>query len=209
MGVSNIILDTKASLSLEKLIETSYHSYQGKVQLELPLDQVKKEVTAFFKHRIRGILDEQDFSYDTIDAVLSAGYDDLNDTLLRAKALAEFRQEADFADLLTAFVRANNLSKKAAVRRVNPDLLADPAEKELYRLLAAVQEKAGDYLEQQNYRSLFSAIATLQGPLDEFFTSVLVMVDEEPLRNNRLALLANLAALVKQAADLTKVVVSD
>lgn len=209
LGVSNIILDTKASLSLEKLIETSYHSYQGKVQLELPLDQVKKEVTAFFKHRIRGILDEQDFSYDTIDAVLSAGYDDLNDTLLRAKALAEFRQEADFADLLTAFVRANNLSKKAAVRRVNPDLLADPAEKELYRLLAAVQEKAGDYLEQQNYRSLFSAIATLQGPLDEFFTSVLVMVDEEPLRNNRLALLANLAALVKQAADLTKVVVSD
>jgi len=166
-------------------------------------------VAAFFKHRIRGILDEKGFTYDTIDAVLSAGYDDFNDILLRAKALAEFRQEADFADLLTAFVRANNLSKKAAIQQINPDLLADPAEKELYRLLAAVQEKAGDYLKQQDYRSLFSAIATLQGPLDEFFTSVLVMVDEEPLRNNRLALLASLAALVKQVADLTKVVVSD
>ncbi len=209
LGVSNIILDTKASLSLEKLIETGYHSYQGKVQLELPLDQVKKEVAAFFKHRVRGILDEQGFSYDTIDAVLSAGYDDLNDALLRTKALAEFRREADFADLLTAFVRANNLSKKAVARQITPDLLEDPAEKELYRLLAEIQEKAGDYLEQQNYRSLFSAIATLQGPLDEFFTSVLVMVDEEPLRNNRLALLANLADLVKQVADLTKVVVSD
>lgn len=209
LGVSNIILETKASLSLEKLIETSYCSYQGKVQLKLRLDQVKKEVAAFFKHRIRGILDEKGFTYDTIDAVLSAGYDDFNDILLRAKALAEFRQEADFADLLTAFVRANNLSKKAAIQQINPDLLADPAEKELYRLLAAVQEKAGDYLKQQDYRSLFSAIATLQGPLDEFFTSVLVMVDEEPLRNNRLALLASLAALVKQVADLTKVVVSD
>ena len=53
-----------------------------------------------------------------------------------------------------------------------------------------------------------SAIATLQAPLDKFFTSVMVMVDDEKLRDNRLALLANLAALVKQVADLSKIVVA-
>ena len=208
LGISNIILETKASLSLEKLIETAYCCYQGKVQLELPLAKVQKEIAEFFKQRMKGILDERGFSYDTVDAVLSSGYDDLYDVLLRAGALTEFRREPDFAGLLTAFIRANNLSKNAATLQINQALLEDSPEKALYTLLSDVEEKAGAYLGQQDYRSLLRAIATLQAPLDKFFTSVMVMVDDTAVRDNRLALLANLAALVKQVADLSKVVVN-
>ncbi|MDD2554347.1 MAG: glycine--tRNA ligase subunit beta [Desulfotomaculaceae bacterium] len=208
LGISNIILETKASLSLEKLIETSYCCYQGKVQLELPVDKVKEEIAEFFKQRMKGILDERGFSYDTVDAVLCTGYDDLYDVLLRAKALAEFRREPDFAGLLTVFIRANNLSKNADTLQINPALLEDSSEKALYTLLSDVEQKAKSYLEQQDYRSLLGAIATLQAPLDKFFTSVMIMVDDVSVRNNRLALLAKLAALVKQVADLSKVVVN-
>ncbi len=208
LGISNIILEAGASLSLEKLIETAYHCYQEKVRLELPLARVKEEVAEFFKQRMKAILDERGFSYDTVDAVLGAGYDDLHDILLRAGALADFRREAEFDNLLTAFIRANNLSKNAMMLKIDPALLEDPSEKELYLLLADVREKAHVYLEQQDYRSLFGAIATLQAPLDSFFTSVMVMVDDAAVRDNRLALLANLAALAKQAADLSKVVAS-
>ncbi|MDD4335541.1 MAG: glycine--tRNA ligase subunit beta [Desulfotomaculaceae bacterium] len=208
LGISNIILDTKASLSLEKLIETAYCCYQEKVRLDLPVDKVKEEIAEFFKQRMKGILDERGFSYDTVDAALSAGYDDLYDVLLRAGALAEFRRDPDFADLLTAFIRANNLSKNAATLQINPALLEDSSEKELYTLLADVQEKSESYLAQQDYRGLLGAIATLQAPLDKFFTSVMVMVDDAAVRDNRLALLASLAALVKLVADLSKVVTS-
>jgi glycyl-tRNA synthetase beta chain len=71
-----------------------------------------------------------------------------------------------------------------------------------------VKAKAKTHLDQQDYRGLLGAIATLQVPLDKFFTSVMVMVDDEKVRSNRLALLANLASLVKQVADLSKIVVS-
>jgi glycyl-tRNA synthetase beta chain len=208
LGISNIILETKAALSLEKLVETAYRSYEGKVSLKLTLEKVKEEVAEFFKQRIKGILDDRGFSYDTVDAVLTTGYDDICDVLLRANALADFRQEPDFAKLLTAFIRANNLSKNAGTLQVDPALLQDPSEKALYNLLSDIQAMAKLYLLQQDYRGLLGAIATLQAPLDKFFTSVMVMVDDEKVRDNRLALLANLAALVKQVADLSKIVVS-
>jgi glycyl-tRNA synthetase beta chain len=207
LGISNIILEAKTSLSLEKLIGTSYNCYEGKVQLKLGLEKVKMEVAEFFKQRIKGILDDRGFSYDTVEAVLTTGYDDFCDVLLRAGALAEFRQQPDFTDLLTAFIRANNLSKNAGTLQVDPALLEDPSEKLLYQLLEEIREKAGLFLRQQDYRSLLSAIATLQAPLAQFFISVMVMVDDAKVRDNRLALLANLAALVKQVADLSKIVV--
>lgn len=208
LGISNIILAAKTYVPLEKLIGTSYNCYEGKVQLKLTLKEVKEEVGEFFKQRLKGILDDRGFSYDTVDAVLTAGHDDLCDVLLRASALADFRREPDFTDLLTAFIRANNLSKKAGTLQVDPAVLEDPSEKALYQLLADVRQKAGIYLRQQDYRSLLSAIATLQAPLDNFFTSVMVMVDDVKLRDNRLALLADLANLVKQVADLSKIVVA-
>ncbi len=208
LGISNIILETGASVSLEKLIETAYRCYEGRVSLKLSLEKVKEEIAEFFKQRIKNILDDRGYSYDTVDAVLTAGYDDFCDVLLRAGALAEFRREPDFADLLTAFIRANNLSKNAGTLQVDPALLEDPSEKALYRLLSEVKAKAKTHLDQQDYRGLLGAIATLQVPLDKFFTSVMVMVDDEKVRSNRLALLANLASLVKQVADLSKIVVS-
>ena len=61
-------------------------------------------------------------------------------------------------------------------------------------------------LEQRNYQALLAAIATLQQPLDHFFNSVMVMVEDEKLRTNRLALLAELAALVQRVADLSIIV---
>lgn len=208
LGISNIILETKAPLSLEKLIETAYRCYEGKVSLKLSLEKVKEEVAEFFKQRIKGILDDRGYSYDTVDAVLTTGYDDFCDVMMRATALAEFRRERDFADLLTAFIRANNLSKNAGTLRIDPAVLEDPSEKALYQLLSGVQAKAKSYLQQQDYRGLLAAIATLQEPLDKFFTSVMVMVDDAKVRDNRLALLANLATLVKQVADLSKIVVA-
>jgi glycyl-tRNA synthetase beta chain len=207
LGISNIILEAKTALSLEKLIETTYRGFEGKVTLKLSLEKAQEEIGEFFKQRIKGILDDRGFSYDTVDAVLTAGHDDLCDVLLRAGALADFRREPDFTDLLTAFIRANNLSKKAGTLQVDPAVLEDPSEVQLYQLLSAVREKAKTYLPKQDYRSLLSAIATLQAPLDNFFTSVMVMVDDVKLRDNRLALLADLASLVKQVADLSKIVV--
>lgn len=207
LGICHIVLEGQITLSLEKLIEAAYRGYEGKV-LQDSLEKVKEEVAEFFKLRIRGILADRGFSYDTVEAVLASGYDDFRDVLLRADALAGFRQDPDFNNLLTAFIRANNLSRNTSLHRVDPALLEDPAEKELYRFLSEIQLEAESYLQKQGYHKLLAAIATLREPLDKFFNSVMVMVDDKEIRENRLALLANLARLVKQTADLSKIVVN-
>lgn len=206
LGVTNILLEGRIALSLEEMIENAYRGYEGKVRLKLSMEKVKEEVAEFFKQRLKGIFSDYGFAYDTVDAVLAAGYDVFSDTLLRARALSDFRQDPAFADLLTAFIRANNLSKNVANTLIEPALLKETSEKRLYGVLSGVQEEAKNYLKQQNYRSLLAAVSKLQKPLDDFFSSVMVMVEDEKIRENRLALLASLTSLVRQVADLSKIV---
>ncbi|BAF59081.1 MAG: glycine--tRNA ligase subunit beta [Pelotomaculum sp.] len=207
LGISHIILEGQAALSLRELVETAYRGYEGKVELKCSLEKVTADVGEFFEQRLRSILGARGFSYDTVEAVLASGCDDFADTLLRAQALAGFRRDPAFGDLLTVFVRANNLARNAFPGQVNPALLEDASEKELNRRLAGVQEEAKRHLEKKDYRSLLAGIATLQKPLEEFFNSVMVMVEDREVRENRLTLLANLAGLVRQVADLSKIVV--
>ncbi len=209
LGVSHILLEGGIVISFEKLVETAYRCYTGKVNFKLSLEKTKEEIAEFFKQRLKAILSDRGFSYDVVEAVLAAGYDNFSDVLFRARALADFRQDPAFGSLLTAFVRANNLTKKATCHQVDEARLVDDSEKELYADLSGVQQKARTYLAKKDYRSLLAAIATLQKPLDKFFNSVMVMVDDEKIRENRLALLANLASLVKQVADLSKIVADE
>jgi len=207
LGISHILLAGGIDLSLKQLIASAYQCYEGKVQLKLSLEKVTEEVTEFFGQRLRGILEERGFAYDTVEAVLASGYDNFSDVALRVEALTELRPDPAFNNLLTAFVRANNLSKKAGTDQVIRSLLADPAEIEFYNRLCSVRDQAGEYLASRDYRSLLAAIATLQEPVDKFFNAVMVMVDDEQVRKNRLALLKSLASQVKQVADLSRIVV--
>ena len=203
LGISHIILEGQFDLSLEHLVEAAYKCYEGKVELKYSLEKVQDDIAEFFKQRLKGIFSERGYSYDTVDAVLASGFQCFSDTLLRVRALADFRQDPAFGDLLTAYTRANNLAKKASVLRLDRALLEEGSERELYRQLTRVREQARVLLEQQNYQALLAAIATLQQPLDNYFNSVMVMVEDEKLRINRLALLAELAALVRRVADLS------
>lgn len=207
LGISNILLAGSLELSLTQLIAAAYQCFEGKVRLKLSLAEVTVEIVEFFGQRFRGILEERGFAYDTIEAVLAAGYDNLSDVLLRAEALEELRPNPAFGSLLTAFIRAHNLSKNAETELVDQALLEDPAEIDFYNCLTEVREKAADYLAVKDYRALLASIASLQEPLDRFFNAVMVMVDDEQVRGNRLALLRSLAALVKQVADLSRIVV--
>ncbi|TEB15387.1 Glycine--tRNA ligase beta subunit [Pelotomaculum sp. FP] len=207
LGISHILLEGDFALSLEKLVETAYRGYEGKVRLKLGLTDVKEEVAEFFKQRLRGIFSDKGYSYDTIEAVLAAGFDNFSDTLLRLQALHSFRQNQAFGNLLTAFIRANNLSKNAGTRAIDPSLLEDASEKGLYESLLDIKQKVYDAQMKQDYQAVLAAIATMQEPLESFFNSVMVMVEDEKVRANRLALLAGLAALVKQVADLGKIVI--
>jgi len=209
LGISHILLTGKVDLSLADLIAAAYRGYEGKVQLKVGLAQVTEEISEFFGQRFKGIMGERGYQYDTVEAVMAAGFDNLYDVSLRAEALTGLRPDPAFGGLLTTFIRANNLAKNATDVALDPNYLEEPSEKELYQSLTVAQRKTAEYLAAKDYPAALIAVAAMQAPLNRFFDEVMVMAEDERLKQNRLALLRDLAVMVKQVADLSKIVTED
>ncbi len=206
LGICHIVLDSQLNLSLKQLVTRAYDNYAGKIAAKLSSDEVSAEVGEFFKQRLKNIFTDRGLSYDVIDAVLAAGYDNFVDTLSRAEALAALKNQEIFDKLLTAYNRVANLAQKAVGDQVAPDLLTEDVEKNLFREFTVAREEFQTYLQQGQYRQLLQRFALLQQPIDAFFEGVMVMVEDERVKNNRLAMLKQIAALLDPVADLTKIV---
>ncbi|WP_066636564.1 glycine--tRNA ligase subunit beta [Desulfolucanica intricata] len=206
LGICNIIVAGGLTLSLKDMVTRAYNGYQEQVRLKLNLEEILSAIQEFFQLRLKGIFTEKGLSYDTIEAVLAAGFDDFSDTWKRAKALSEFRGEEAFGDLLTVFNRANNLAKNAQNTIINPELLEDPTEKELYNHFLNLKHRVEQEMLEKNYGGVLKAVAGVREALSKFFDSVMVMAENLKVRENRLALLKNLAELMRSVADFSKIV---
>lgn len=207
LGICHILIEGKIHLSLRELIAWAYQGYSEGVELKHDLAQVTSEIEEFFKQRLKGILSDKGLSYDTVEAVLGAGFDDIADVVDRGQAVAAFRELPAFASLMTAFNRANNLAKHATGAAIQEAYLEHPAEQELFQRLQALQQTVQPLLANRDYAAVLQQIATIQQPLDAFFESVMVMAEDENIKANRLGLLKGLVELSKSVADLTKIVV--
>lgn len=206
LGISLIILEKELSISLKELINRAYAGYEGKIKAKLSQEQVQIEVLEFFKQRLKNIFTDRGLSYDVIEAILTAGFDDMSATWKRAKALADLREEQEFSKLLTAFNRAGNLAKKAEGVQINLAFLQEDVEQNLYRDYTAAKVQVSQLLAEEDFAGAMKAVAALQEPIDRFFEGVMVMADDEQVRNNRLALLKEITELMLPIADLSKIV---
>ncbi len=188
--------------------------------------RVLEEWQSALRQRLRAMLIDEGISYDTVDAALDAGADDLVDAAARARALWEFRRTAAFAGVYTAFDRAARILPDGAPGPVREDLCAAPAERALLQSLRDAQTDAqawaalgdptagdgtapgADELARRDSAAR-ERLAALAAPVDRFFEDVLVMDPDEGVRQNRLALLAGVVALVRPIADLSRVVVGE
>lgn len=206
LGICHVILEKELNLSLSDLISRAYLGYPEKIRLKLTLSQVTAELKDFFAQRLRVIFAERGITYDLIEAVLAAGFDDITCTWQRTLSLVAFRQHAAFETAITAFHRAHNLSKKHETMTIDSSLLNHPAEKNLYQSLVKVQKKTKEALAKKDYLGVLLETATLKQPISDFFDQVMVMTDEENIRHNRLGMLKNIASLALPVADLSKIV---
>lgn len=206
LGVCYIALDAKLDFSLPGLIDKAYSLYAGKIQAKLPAERTREEVLEFFRLRLKNIFADKGYSYDVVDAVLTAGYDRLSDTLLRVDALANLRNQEIFGKLLTAYNRVANLAKNAVTDVIDPLLFNEEVERTLYAEFRKAGDEMNIFLQERQYRQFLQRFALIQQFIDGFFAGVMVMVDDEKIKNNRLALLRSIAGLISPVADLTKIV---
>lgn len=204
LGIIQTILGRKLPVRIDTLIDASIKAYGSLVP---SAQETAAAVHDFFDQRLRGVLDEQGFRYDLVDAVLAVERNDLNDVVARLEALQQGVSEEYFSKLLTGFQRAANLVDKQGVRRldISEDQLAEPAEKWLFEACTAREKEISLLLGARRYQAVMEMLAGLQEPIDRFFDDVMVMVDDEELRNTRLALLYRVVSLMTRLADLRKI----
>ena len=203
LGIIRIILEKKYSLSLRELIEES--EKQLKEKIERPVEEVRNDVLDFFRIRYQNFLLDKGYAFDVTDAVLSISFDELVDLQGRIDALRKAREWKDFESIVIAFKRAINIVKGSAPKReITPSLFTEPAERNLYQSFLKAKEKISLHLNKRDYHAALLEMTQMKKPIDEFFEGVMVMVEGEGTRNNRLALLDEIGKLFLRIADFSK-----
>ena len=203
IGIIRIVLEKKYPFSLSQLIEESGTLFRDK--MERPFSEVRREVLDFFRVRYQNLLLDKGYPFDVTEAVLSISFDELVDVQGRIDALRKARESKDFESIVIAFKRAMNILKSASPRNpVDPALLSEDVEKNLYQAFVEAKEKVEGSLVRRDYESALKEMIQMKKPIDDFFDGVMVMVEDEGIRNNRLALLDGIGQLFLRIADFSK-----
>lgn len=204
LGVINIILDRRYALPLDFLIDESLKLLDG--ALKKPAAEVGKDVRDFFAGRYQNQLIAQGYSYDTVEAVLAGGLNDLVVTSEKIKALQAFRTNPEFEPISIAFKRVDNILKDFSNPQVDPKLFATDAERNLYSAAKEIEKQIVDGMEKNDFNLALKEMARLRPPVDAFFDSVMVMDKDEKVKFNRLSLLSEISATFHKIADFSKIV---
>ena len=165
-----------------------------------------EDVLGFIFDRLKVLLRDQGTRHDICDAAFAIGDDDLVRTLARIRALEGFLNGEDGADLLAGYKRAANIlqaeARKGALPQGDPSMVsAPPEEVDLISALIASRPRVAAALARDDFAAALSCLAALRGPVDAFFTGVLVNSPMPAERDNRLRLLSGVCSLIEQLAD--------
>ncbi len=203
LGIIHIILEKGYALALGQLVDKSLSLLSGKI--ERARREIKADVLEFFKGRIQNLLVARGLSADAVEAAVSIGFDDLVDLEGRAKALHNLKGEPDFEPLAIAFKRVVNISKGQIPGKIFPKRFEQDVEKELYAAYQTIGKRAEKKISQKDYASAMKELSLLRKPIDDFFNGVLVMVEEDKIKANRLSLLGKIAHLFFKIGDFSKI----
>jgi glycyl-tRNA synthetase beta chain len=202
LGVLRILAEGTLGLDLLELLQLAKLAFPPGVLT----DNVTADLHGFMLERLRGYLREHGFAQDEVEAVVGQNPTRIDQVIPRLRAVQTFRTLPAAQALAGANKRIRNILRKTTVTNTepNPALLTEKAEKSLHaatsRLLPSVRSLVSD----MNYTEALRILAGAREEVDTFFDEVMVMADDPIVRDNRLALLAQLDSLLNQVADISK-----
>ncbi|MCW8410242.1 glycine--tRNA ligase subunit beta [Legionella sp. PATHC035] len=203
LAVVRLLIATPAQLNLSTLIEQAMVHYGKRISVE---PNLMNELKSFILERLQSYYQSQGLSVDLIHAVRARQDDWLYDLDKRLAALQSFVKLPEAASLSAACKRVNNLLSQAgrnALSPVNEQLLEEGPEKFLYIHIDQVARAVEPLYRSADYGPLLKLLASLKEPVDLFFDKVMVMVEDQTIKANRLALLACLQELLQGVADIS------
>ncbi len=215
-GIVKTVAEHKLPLDLTQLMSEARVAYTGseaEKKFTLSGDAYQHAITGFFRERLEFYLREvQGLAYDVVNATLAVGANDVVDAIARAAAVAKVRPSADFESISTAFKRIKNIlrqaeeAKKQVADPFEVKALQEAEEKSLAALVPDVAQKVKKLSSEKQYEPALVEISRLRPAVDAFFDKVMVMVDDEKLRANRLGLLRTLLREFSSIADFSEIV---
>ncbi len=207
LGVLRITIEQELDVDLEPLLAHAEQQLPGAL-----LDsRVSEDVLDYMLERLRAYyLDNPDIpgvTPEMFDAVSAARPTRPIDFHRRIVAVRDFMGLEAAVSLASANKRIANILKKAGrgwPETSDPGLFEEEAERGLYMAMIQLADHVHTYIEEGQYASALTRLAELRAPVDQFFDSVLVMADDQKLRNNRLALLHTLHRLFSRTADFSR-----
>ena len=208
LGVLSIIEDKGFSVSLRVVLSEVLKRLERDIKgAAFDPDHVLDGVMAFLKGRFVNNLISRGMGGDIIEAAVRAGFDDAGDCLKRVHALSKVRIRPEFEPLGIAFKRVMNILKGFGGGEVKPEFLIEDEEKALFHAYAAIEQKVAGFLDGREYERALYMLLSLKPYIDSFFDHVMVMVDDERIRTNRLSLLWRIARSFLRVGDLSAIAV--
>jgi glycyl-tRNA synthetase beta chain len=203
LGVVRILVEKSLPLDVTDLLQLARALFPNDVVSE----NVAQDLYGFILDRLRPYLRERGHAPDEIEAVLALNPTRLDQVAPRLEAIRKFRAAPEGQALAAANKRIRNILRQAgdkAGSEVNPALLREDAEKKLAQVVQALHGEVMPLFGAGDYGAALRRLASLRPAVDEFFDKVMVMVDDAPLRENRLALLNGLAGLFLNVGDISR-----
>lgn len=206
LGIVRILIECGIDVDLKSMIARAVDEQPaGKTDK----NEVAADLYVFISDRLRSYCLDRDagLGIETFDAVMVRQPATLVDFDRRLAAVQTFARLEQAASLAAANKRIANILRKAGDPEgltVKDKLLEHEAEKALRNAITNSSEKVGPMLEQRRYAEILNELADLRDPVDQFFDDVMVMDEDEAIRNNRLALLGELRALFLDVADISR-----
>lgn len=205
LGVMRMLVEKRLPLSLSELLGDAVAVFAGQAAFKDPTLEVKD----FMLDRLRGMLRERGFSPNEVEAVLAQNPDRVDDVVQRLEAVQAFAALPESSSLAAANKRITNILKKneeampqdAAVKQ---ELLVEPAEAALAARMTSLAGDVTSAFEKSDFTGALKTLALMKDEVDAFFNDVMVMAEDQALRNNRLALLSNLHRMMNRVADISK-----
>ncbi|MGI8383314.1 glycine--tRNA ligase subunit beta [Robertmurraya sp. P23] len=204
-GIVQILINKEWNVSLTDLLRLSILSIKEKGIGEKSEEELLLELVAFFKLRLKHYLQEQSIRYDIIDAVLEKNITALPTLVKKAFVLQTKKDGSGFKETVEALSRVLTISNKAVENtEINESLFENEYETALYNQYLGV--KLGLESNEASEEEFFDKLASLQGAINDFFDHTMVMAEDQALKNNRLALMSQLAELIISFANVKEIV---
>ena len=205
LGVLRMLIEKRLPLSLSGLLADTAQLFTANPNFKNP----GADAVAFLYDRLRGLLRERGFTPNEIEAVVAQNPDMLDNIIERLNAVQSFAALPEAEALAAANKRITNILKKVegAPGTVDLDIMRAKGEEQelaLHSAMAKYKPEVDAAFSKGDFTTALTKLAGLRTNVDTFFDKVMVMAEDEQLRNNRIALLSNLHAMLNQVADISK-----